>query len=157
MPKSATTASLASRVSIRKITPGRKLLGPIHPPLPHSQSTNNISDHAAESELSIHEAIRDSRMTQEEIQLLNQVQKEAVQNQTRLRAKYGTSPLSPRSPLSEIDNLSTRRKYNAALKVDTKLANAAADSSIGSSICNISNDGTVEKEVINPKHVRILA
>lgn len=162
LPKSATTASLVSRLKPRRPTPSRRFLGPVGPPLPHSQSTGNVSSQRSAPEISIADAILESRMTQDEIDLLNQVQKEVVQNHNRLRARYGSPHLSPASASSDGENhampgLQARRPDAVPLAVDTALANAAARQKAEQThaVSNNSNDGTTEEDSINPKHVRV--
>ena len=102
-------------------------------------------------------------MTQSEIDLLNQVQKEAVQNHNRLRAKYGSPQLSPVSVCSDSENyarldLPARRSDAVSLVVDTKLANTAAseEAKMNVKVAGNSHDRTTEEATINPKHVRSL-
>lgn len=160
IPKSATTTSLASRLKARKPTPSRRLLGPVGPPLSRTLSTNNISSQRGEPEVSITDAIHESRMTQSEINLLNQVQKEAAQNHNRLRARYGPQ-LSPGSVCSDGGNharsdLKSRTQPAVSLVVDADLANASDGKNVESAdaVARSSHDGAMEQETIDPKHVR---
>lgn len=158
LPKSATSASLTSRLTSRKLTPGRRLLGPIHPPLPQSQSAGNLPAQSPESEVCISDAIRESRMTQDEIDVLNQVQKEAMLNQNRLRSKFGSPPQSPRDSLTEMNNAATPRSQSVKF-VDPTFDKNFVGTSQGahlSTAASKTHDGTVEQVLINPKHVRLV-
>ncbi|KIV82119.1 hypothetical protein PV11_04249 [Exophiala sideris] len=105
--KSRTTNDLLS--SPRDITPRRRLLQPLGPPLPRTQTLGNISCfgpttltpsprrpssisasqaygyHDNMSQLSVGDALGESRMTAEEVEFMKQVQKEAAVNRIRLR------------------------------------------------------------------------
>lgn len=95
-------------------------------------------------------------MTQVEIDLLNQVQKEAIQNQTRFRSKYGSTPQLPRSPLGDIENKSvtSRRSAPPPPVVDPTPTKSVAGTEVSTTVDDASHDGTVEKDEINPKNVR---
>ncbi|KAK4940206.1 hypothetical protein LTR10_019635 [Elasticomyces elasticus] len=112
--KSRTTNDLLS--SPRDITPRRRLLQPLEPPLPRTQTLGNISCfgptnltpsprkpssitasqaygyHDNTSQLSVGDALGESRMTAEEVEFMKQVQREAAVNRIRLRnALQGSS------------------------------------------------------------------
>ncbi|KIW68978.1 hypothetical protein PV04_04886 [Phialophora macrospora] len=92
----------------RDTTPGRRLLQPIGPPLPRTQTLGNIScfstlnhspsprkpksislsppqQHNNTSQMNIADALGESRMTKKEVDLMKQVQREAAANRARLR------------------------------------------------------------------------
>ena len=111
--KSKTTNDL---LSPREITPRRRLLQPIGPPLPRTQTLSNISCfgptsltpsprkpssviasqtygyHENTSQLSVGDALGESRMTEEEMEVLRQVQREAAINRIRLRNAHSLPP-----------------------------------------------------------------
>ncbi|ETN45369.1 uncharacterized protein HMPREF1541_09200 [Cyphellophora europaea CBS 101466] len=182
LPQSKTSTSLASRLALRNPTPDRRLLRPIGPPLPHSYSTGSIpcfSDAATtpspqkgppvprltvpsseDLEVSVADAIRESRMTNNEIELLKQVQREVVANQNRLRAKYS----SPRYTSNERANDNThndrtdcpaREPGAVSPKIDTSLAKTEAGELVSKVQATTSktSDGAADDRTFNPKHV----
>jgi hypothetical protein len=136
------------------VTPGRRLLGPIQPPLPHSKSTGNVNEPPTERQVSIDEAILESRMSRSEIELLNQVQKEAVQNHTRFRSRYGNPPSGLGSPLSEIENGSAAHHSRRSVpRTEISPSGSMTKSQERTSDASKSHDGTIDTNTINPKHV----
>ncbi|EXJ73650.1 uncharacterized protein A1O5_03412 [Cladophialophora psammophila CBS 110553] len=107
LPKSKTMSSLLS--SPRETITRRRLLQPLEPPLPRTQTLGNIScfgplnetpsprkpisvslslprqHHDNRSHLNVADALVESRMTEKEMDLMIQVQKEAAINRARLR------------------------------------------------------------------------
>ena len=107
LPKSKTMSNLLS--SSRDITPRRRLLQPLGPPLPRTQTLGTIScfggprltpsprkpisipvrrlrqQHEPASQLDISDALIESRMTEKEMEIMLQVQREAAANRARLR------------------------------------------------------------------------
>ncbi|KAJ9603565.1 hypothetical protein H2200_011751 [Cladophialophora chaetospira] len=110
LPKSRTLNSLLSHP--RETTPGRRLLRPIDPPLPRTQTLANLScfspsdqtspprkaksisislqqqNSINSSKLNIADVLGESRMTQKEMNLMKQVQREAAANRARLRSSH---------------------------------------------------------------------
>ncbi|OCT52958.1 hypothetical protein CLCR_09992 [Cladophialophora carrionii] len=105
------------------MTPGRRLLQPIGPPMPRTQTLGNIScfspaNHSPSprkpqsvslppaqhyrnnvSQLNIADALGESRMTKEEVDLMKQVQREAAANRARLRSAHQQyKPLQSAAP-----------------------------------------------------------
>lgn len=110
LPKSKTMSSLLSPP--RDTTPGRRLLQPIGPPLPRTQTLGNISclnpsgqtpsprkpksislspprqvDNNV-SQIDLVDALVESRMTEKEMDLMLQVQREAAANRVRIRNSH---------------------------------------------------------------------
>lgn len=107
LPKSKTMSSLLS--PSRDTAPGRRLLQPIGPPLPRTQTLGNISCFTpsgqtpsprkpksvsfspprqvddATSQMDIVDVLVESRMTEKEMDLMLQVQREAAANRARIR------------------------------------------------------------------------
>lgn len=134
LPKSKTMSSLLP--SPRDATPGRRLLQPLGPPLPRTQTLGNIScfgsshatpsprkptavamrhshqPQACSSQLDVTGALEESRMTEEEVELMRQVQREAAANRSRLRNAFeGRSyPRSRTSLPLEALTTSTKRR-----------------------------------------------
>ncbi|EXJ94601.1 hypothetical protein A1O1_02997 [Capronia coronata CBS 617.96] len=113
IPKSKTMSSLLS--SPRVATPRRRLLQPLGPPLPRTQTLGSLSCFGPASltpsprkapyvampsfhrrhdtsEINMTDALQESRMTEKEVQMMKQVQREAAANRTRLRNSFGNSP-----------------------------------------------------------------
>ncbi|KAJ4570992.1 hypothetical protein HRR94_001900 [Exophiala dermatitidis] len=115
LPRSKTTGNLLS--SPRDSTPGRRLLQPLGPPLPRTQTLGSISCFSPpnltpsprkptsvgvrqkddNSKLNVADALLESRMTSEEMRTMVQVQREAAANRTRLRNSFG-APLQTSKP-----------------------------------------------------------
>ncbi|KAI1625543.1 hypothetical protein EDD37DRAFT_648014 [Exophiala viscosa] len=115
--KSKTTNDLLA--SPRDITPRRRLLQPIGPPVPRTQTLSNISCFGPTSltpsprkpssviasqaygyyddmsQLSVGDALGESRMTEKEMEVLKQVQREAATNRIRLRNAHSLPPAAP--------------------------------------------------------------
>lgn len=110
LPKSSTTSNLS--VPSRELTPHRTLLKPLNPPLPNTQSATQISCFSTStntpspsrararpvkivrnkpSQVNVVDALRESRMTDDELHSLNAVRKEFVANQKRFRTRFDTS------------------------------------------------------------------
>jgi hypothetical protein len=92
--------------------PGRRLMQPIGPPLPRTQTLGNIScfnqlnsspsprkskavslsppqqNHNNTSQVNIADVLSESRMTEQEMDLMRQVQREAAANRARLRSSH---------------------------------------------------------------------
>jgi hypothetical protein len=122
LPKSQSSASLLS--PSRDVTPGRRLMGPLSPPMPKSQTFSNLSCSALPqttpspyksipiptrlpqssgtryTQVNVVDALRESRMTDDEIMQLRQVQKETAQNQGRLEHAFELRQHKQRSPPS---------------------------------------------------------
>ena len=116
IPKSKTTSNLWS--PSRDSMPGRRLMQPIGPPLPRTQTLGNIScfnqssstpsprkskavslspphhHHHSTSQVNVAAALGESRMTEQEMGLMKQVQKEAAANRARLRTAHHQHNLS---------------------------------------------------------------
>ena len=116
LPKSKTMGSLLSPG--RDLVPGRRLMQPIGPPLPRTQTLGNIScfnqsgsspsprkskavslsppeqSHNNTSQINIADALDESRMTEQEMDLMKQVQREAAVNRARLWASHPPSHTS---------------------------------------------------------------
>lgn len=113
LQKSKTMGSLIS--SSREIIPRRRLLQPLSPPIPRTQTLGNIScfgptsqtpsprkpksvalpsaqQHGNVSQLNVADALVDSRMTAKEMGLMVQVQREAAVNRARLRNAFDHAP-----------------------------------------------------------------
>ena len=138
--KPATATSLLS--PSRNITPRRRLMKPMSPPLPKSQSVGSIScfnsplptpspskasrpslqvaGNLAISQVDVVGALLESRMTDEEIDLLNQVQKEAATNQLHLRHSF-QPPLDKQRDNTE----STTPSTAFTKKADTSAVNVS--------------------------------
>nr|KAK5445478.1 hypothetical protein LTR18_003396 [Exophiala xenobiotica] len=110
LPKSKTMTNLLS--SPRDITP-KRLLQPLGPPLPRTQTLGNITcfgstnstpsprkptsitvsmlrgDHDNGSQIHMADVLNESRMTDKEVELMLQVQREAAVNRIRLRNSIG--------------------------------------------------------------------
>ncbi|KIW75279.1 hypothetical protein Z517_12053 [Fonsecaea pedrosoi CBS 271.37] len=139
LPKSKTMGSLLS--SPREIITRRRLLQPLDPPLPRTQTLGNIScfapthqtpsprkpisvslssseqHHDNVSQLNVADALNESRMTEKEMDLMIQVQREAAVNRARLRnaCQYRNPPVrstaepAPTLKLSLNDVANTQR------------------------------------------------
>lgn len=194
LPKSKTSVSLAFHHPRRQTIPERSLLKPIHPSLPHSQSTGNVScfsnpgitpspskvppvpvkfDPQEDAEVTAMDAILESRMTPREIEVLNQVEKEALMNKNRFKSRYTSgvtlvqtqssgsfgSSLPPSSskgcvkqledtPRSSRDTAKRLPLVNGKpLTVDTQLANAATIRPV------VGTDGATPSDMTDPRHV----
>jgi hypothetical protein len=108
LPKSQSTVALSP--PSRDVTPRRRLMKPLSPPLPKSQTFSNLSCTSfpattpspiklaptrmplsvcsSYSQVNVVDALRESRMTEEEIMKWKQVQMEAAANQGRLRNTF---------------------------------------------------------------------
>lgn len=122
LPKSRTLGSLLASSS--EITPSGRLMQPIQPPLPRSQTLGNIScfNHSAStpsprkptkaipdcsrsyynSQTQIHgsKVIQGSRITEKGMRLMKDVQREAAANRARMRNTLGKTPVTLRTPAS---------------------------------------------------------
>ena len=138
LPKSPTSVSLASPPG-RDVTPRRHLMKPLSPPLPKSQSVSSISCFssplatpsppksnpasrskivtAGVSQVDVVGALLESRMTEEEIEVLNQVQKEAATNKQRLRNSLSARQHQQKSPITSTTPAAafTRKSDGAAV------------------------------------------
>jgi hypothetical protein len=109
LPKSKTMSNILPSPRDRDITPRRRLMQPLGPPLPRTQTLGNMScfgppsttpsprkptsvsvsqpqkHHDDAGQLNVTDALVESRMTDKELQLMIQVQREAAANRTRLR------------------------------------------------------------------------
>lgn len=119
LPKSRTFGSLLA--SSREVTPSGRLMQPIQPPLPRSQTLGNIScfnhsaltpsprkptqaipDHSRsyhnlQSQLDVSKVLQESRMTEKEMYLMKNVQRGAALNRTRMRNTFGKAPITLRT------------------------------------------------------------
>ena len=108
LPKSQSSTSLLS--PSRGITPGRRLMKPISPQLPKSQTFSSLScmsppsttpspqkpvpyrlprlDELQYRQVDVIDALRESRMTEQEITYLRQVQKEVSTNKDRMKESF---------------------------------------------------------------------
>ena len=133
LPKSRSTASLLS--PSRDITPRRRLMKPLSPPLPKSQTFSSLSctalaaptpspptavptrvTLAAESQSSqvnVVDALRESRMTEVEIRHLRQVQKEAATNQSRLEYAVEIRQHKQKTPTTYMSPISSSFTHNS--------------------------------------------
>lgn len=193
LPKSKTSNSISSYAR-RQTIPDRHLLKPILAPLPYSQSLSNASCFSAagltpspakplrqrlptrhpEPVVSAVDAIHESRMTAHEIEVLNQVQREATSNRDRLKLRYSSGNAQTRSTGlpspddTEDKHTPTRRVEDAAttmqsrpplragrksLTINTQLANSATIRPVLASTQSV--DGASDASAINPKHVSI--
>jgi hypothetical protein len=188
LPKSKTSVSFSSQLR-RQTIPDRHLLKPVLPPLPHSQSLVNtscftagrptpspaeparkiFSRHKSEPPVTAVDAILESRMTAHEIEVLNQVQKEALLNRDRFRLRYsdGMSASASSSSLHlakmepETATQSTpafptaitkkQRAGRKSLTVDTERANSATIWPVPQT--THSDDGGNESPAVDPRHV----
>ena len=122
LPKSQSTASLTS--PSKDVTPRRRLMKPVSPPLPKSQTFSSLScatisdtipspekpvptqiPRSAGSQyrqVNVVDALRESRMTDEEITYLRQVQKEIATNQDRLKNAFELRQHKQKTPTSYV-------------------------------------------------------
>ncbi|KEF62231.1 uncharacterized protein A1O9_00203, partial [Exophiala aquamarina CBS 119918] len=122
LPKSRTLGSLLA--SSRELTPSGRLMKPIQPPLPRSQTLGNISclNHSAltpsprkptqaipdglrsyynsQNQLDGSKVFQGSRMAEKEMRFMTEVQREAAANCTRMRNALGKVPVALRTPIS---------------------------------------------------------
>lgn len=120
LPKSRTLGSLLA--SSREVTPSGRLMQPIHPPLPRSQTLGNISCFSqsaltpsprkptqahpdvlrpyqyTQSQSEVSGISKDRRMTQKEMEIMKNVQREAAATRTRMRNSLGKGPAVLRTP-----------------------------------------------------------
>ena len=178
LPKSPNTVSLMLSPS-RDVTPRRRLMKPLSPPLPKIHSTTSVSCFNASfntpspakndnpsfprtsiprvSKVDVVGALLESRMTNEEIQLFNQAQKEAATNQHRLRDSLSARQHNQKSPTaSDTPSTSFTRNSGAAtvtlsvndiantrrLEQQTNSASSSRPLFINSSLANASNSGS---------------
>lgn len=143
LPKSKTTNDLLS--SARDITPRRRLLQPLEPPLPRTQTLGNISCfgpttltpspkkpgsvtasqpyglHDNTSQLNVGDALVESRMTEKEVELMKQVQREAAVNRIRLRTAIQiSSHRTCRTSLPTEATTAQTSKETSAITTSTK-------------------------------------
>lgn len=136
LPKSKTMSSLLA--SPREIIPRRRLLQPIGPPLPRTQTLGNLScfghlsqtpsprkptsfvlprsqKHDNGSQLNVADALVESRMTEKEMDMMIQVQREAAANRSRLRHTFERRREPPRRGSSHSGSFQTlmTRKSNS--------------------------------------------
>jgi len=120
LPKSRTLGSLLA--SSREVTPSGRLMQPIQPPLPRSQTLGNISCfgnpaltpsprkptqaisdcsrsyYISPTQLDGSKAFQGSRMTEKEIRLTKDIQREAATTRTRMRNALSKAPVKLRTP-----------------------------------------------------------
>ena len=139
LSKSKTSTSFLS--SAQDLTPQRHLMQPLGPPLPRTQTMGNISCFGGDVDLvpspskpsslrpfkartegrenvqvGVVEALRESRMTDEEIDLYSMVEREKQANRTRFRYSSGDRilPSGPRQQLPKSSSSFLRKSSTSA-------------------------------------------
>ena len=127
LPKSHSAALSLS--PSRDITPRRRLMKPLSPPLPKSQTSGSLSctakagptpsppkavqprvtlaTESLRSQINVVDALRESRMTEDEITQLRQVQKEAATNQGHLKHAVEIRQHKQKTPTSYVSPTSS--------------------------------------------------
>ena len=133
LPKSYSTVSLLP--PSRDIAPRRRLMKPLSPPLPKSQTSSSLSCAAkaaptpsprkavqprvtlatepTRSQVNVVDALRESRMTEDEITQLRQVQKEAATNQGHLKHALEIRQYKQKTPTSYVSPTSSSFTRNS--------------------------------------------
>ncbi len=147
LPKSQSTALLLS--PSRDITPRRRLMKPLSPPLPKSQTLSSMSCTARPaptssppkalptgatlatgsqgSQLNVVDALRESRMTEDEMAHLRQAQKEAATNQGRLKPAIEIRQHKQKTPAAYVSPISSSLTRNSGEATINLSANDVAN------------------------------